>query len=113
LVFTHQGTQGPRPPISAHPPQHQRGTTPQPRGHRVIYQTLTKLSRPGRPGPRLDLHRRRPVRVLPHPRLDLGVVLPDRLVPHRVGHGRGPAGRPDQPTAGRPGGPRQRLRHRL
>ena len=43
LVFTHQGTQGPRPPISAHPPRHQPGTAPRPRGHRVIYQTLTKL----------------------------------------------------------------------
>jgi len=47
LVFTHQGTQGSRPPISAHPPRHQPGAAPRPRGHRVIYQTLTKSAHPG------------------------------------------------------------------
>ena len=44
MVFTHQGTQGPRPPISSHQPRHQPGTAPRPRGHRAIYQTLTKTA---------------------------------------------------------------------
>lgn len=55
-------------------------------GHRV--------GQPGRPGLRHDLHRWRPVPLLPHPGLELAVDLADRLVPHRGGHGRGPAGRP-------------------